>query len=174
MRLQDCIRDGIKSVYQENQAVYDTFAPILTDRKRLVEEHAKLDNLYRLVSGNVSGSRMDLETYARVIIWKRSWMRPTRRFQDMSAGQFELRMYDLEKAGEGKKQRSRSDGVFHCYRKRAGDPDAFRRESLVAALSLAPGMADEIQGKLCGHQSGYYVLWTRALALWMNIPEIRL
>ena len=60
------LRDGIRSVYQENQAVYDTLAPILADRKRLVEEHAKLDNLYRLVSGNVSGSRMDLETYVPV------------------------------------------------------------------------------------------------------------
>ena len=96
------IRDGIKSVYQENQAVYDTLAPILTDRKRLVEEHAKLDNLYRLVSGNVSGSRMDLETYVQRYYLEKILDAANRRFQDMSAGQFELRMYDLEKAGEGK------------------------------------------------------------------------
>ena len=77
------IRDGIKSVYQENQAVYDTLAPILTDRKRLVEEHAKLDNLYRLVSGNVSGSRMDLETYVQRYYLEKILDAANRRFQDV-------------------------------------------------------------------------------------------
>ena len=67
-----------------------------------MEEHAKLDNLYRLVSGNVSGSRMDLETYVQRYYLEKILDAANRRFQDMSAGQFELRMYDLEKAGEGK------------------------------------------------------------------------
>lgn len=139
------IRDGIKSVYQENQAVYDTLAPILTDRKRLVEEHAKLDNLYRLVSGNVSGSRMDLETYVQRYYLEKILDAANRRFQDMSAGQFELRMYDLEKAGEGKNR-----GLdLMVYSTVTGKEREIRTlsggESFMAALSLALGMADEIQ-----------------------------
>lgn len=139
------IRDGIKSVYQENQAVYDTLAPILADRKRLVEEHAKLDNLYRLVSGNVSGSRMDLETYVQRYYLEKILDAANRRFQDMSAGQFELRMYDLEKAGEGKNR-----GLdLMVYSTVTGKEREIRTlsggESFMAALSLALGMADEIQ-----------------------------
>ena len=139
------IRDGIKSVYPENQAVYDTLAPILTDRKRLVEEHAKLDNLYRLVSGNVSGSRMDLETYVQRYYLEKILDAANRRFQDMSAGQFELRMYDLEKAGEGKNR-----GLdLMVYSTVTGKEREIRTlsggESFMAALSLALGMADEIQ-----------------------------
>ena len=139
------IRDGIKSVYRENQAVYDTLAPILTDRKRLVEEHAKLDNLYRLVSGNVSGSRMDLETYVQRYYLEKILDAANRRFQDMSAGQFELRMYDLEKAGEGKNR-----GLdLMVYSTVTGKEREIRTlsggESFMAALSLALGMADEIQ-----------------------------
>ena len=139
------IRDGIKSVYQENQAVYDTLAPILTDRKRLVEEHAKLDNLYRLVSGNVSGSRMDLETYVQRYYLEKILDAANRRFQDMSAGQFELRMYDLEKAGEGKNR-----GLdLMVYSTVTGKEREIRTlsggESFMAALSLSLGMADEIQ-----------------------------
>ena len=134
-----------RQVYKENQAVYDTLAPILADRKRLVEEHAKLDNLYRLVSGNVSGSRMDLETYVQRYYLEKILDAANRRFQDMSAGQFELRMYDLEKAGEGKNR-----GLdLMVYSTVTGKEREIRTlsggESFMAALSLALGMADEIQ-----------------------------
>ena len=139
------IRDGIKSVYQENQAVYDTLAPILTDRKRLVEEHAKLDNLYRLVSGNVSGSRMDLETYVQRYYLEKILDAANRRFQDMSAGQFELRMYDLEKAGEGKNRGLDLMVYSTVTRKEREIRTLSGGESFMAALSLALGMADEIQ-----------------------------
>ena len=44
------LRDEIRSVYKENQAADHTLAPMLQERQKLVEEHAKLDNLYRLVS----------------------------------------------------------------------------------------------------------------------------
>lgn len=53
--------------------------------------------LYRMTSGNVSGSRMDLETYVQRYYLERILYAANRRFQEMSAGQFELRMYDLEK-----------------------------------------------------------------------------
>lgn len=139
------IRDGLKSVYQEDQSVYDALAPKYTDRKRLVEEHAKLDNLYSLVSGNVSGSRMDLETYVQRYYLERILDAANRRFQDMSAGQFELRMCDLEKAGEGKNR-----GLdLMVYSTVTGKEREIRTlsggESFMAALSLALGMADEIQ-----------------------------
>ena len=68
-----------------------------------------------------------------------------RRFQEMSAGQFELRMYDLEKAGEGKNR-----GLdLMVYSTVTGKEREVRTlsggESFMAALSLALGMADQIQ-----------------------------
>ena len=140
------LRDGIRSVYQENQAVYDTLAPILADRKRLVEEHAKLDNLYRLVSGNVSGSRMDLETYVPALfIWKRSWMRPTADFRICL--QVSLSFVCMI----WKRQEKVKTEVLNLmvYSTVTGKEREIRTlsggESFMAALSLALGMADEIQ-----------------------------
>ena len=43
------------------------------------------------------------------------------------------------------KNKGRPYGIFQCNRKRAGSPYAFRRRVFMAALSMALGMADEIQ-----------------------------
>ena len=99
----------------------------------------------RLLAGNVSGSRMDLETFVQRYYLERILYAANRRFQEMSAGQFEFRMYDLEKAGEGKNRGldlmvySAVTGKVREVRTLSGG------ESFMAALSLALGMADQIQ-----------------------------
>lgn len=110
-----------------------------------MEEHGRIDHLYRLVSGNVSGSRMDLETYVQRYYLEKILYAANRRFRDMSAGQFELRMYNLEKAGEGKNR-----GLdLMVYSAVTGKEREVRTlsggESFMAALALALGMADQIQ-----------------------------
>lgn len=117
----------------------------LEERKAVVEEHARIDALYRMTSGNVSGARMDLETYVQRYYLERILYAANRRFQEMSAGQFEFRMYDLEKAGEGKNR-----GLdLMVYSTVTGKEREVRTlsggESFMAALSLAFGMADQIQ-----------------------------
>ena len=110
-----------------------------------MEEYGRLDNLYRLVSGNVTGARMDLETYVQRFYLEQILDAANRRFLEMSAGQFELRMYDLEKAGEGRNKGldlmvySTVTGTVREIRTLSGG------ESFMAALSLALGMADQIQ-----------------------------
>ena len=138
-------QEQAQQLHRENTAVLSELLPKLTKRQQLVEEHARLDTLYRMASGNVSGARMDLETYVQRYYLEKILQSANRRFYEMSAGQFELRMYELEKAGEGKNR-----GLdLMVYSNVTGKEREVRTlsggESFMAALSLALGMADQIQ-----------------------------
>ena len=133
--------------YRTNKDVYDQLALEISGRRKLVEEHARISSLYNLTAGNVSGSRMDLETYVQRCYLEKILYAANIRFQEMSAGQFELRMYDLKKAGEG-----RNKGLdLMVYSNVTGKEREVRTlsggESFMAALALALGMADQIQAE---------------------------
>lgn len=145
LKSAESLWDQIRSVYKDNKEADHILSPMLQERQKLVEEHGRIDHLYRLVSGNVSGSRMDLETYVQRYYLEKILYAANRRFRDMSAGQFELRMYNLEKAGEGKNR-----GLdLMVYSAVTGKEREVRTlsggESFMAALALALGMADQIQ-----------------------------
>ena len=145
LKSAESLRDQIRSVYKDNKEADHILSPMLQERQKLVEEHGRIDHLYRLVSGNVSGSRMDLETNVQRYYLEKILYAANRRFRDMSAGQFELRMYNLEKAGEGKNR-----GLdLMVYSAVTGKEREVRTlsggESFMAALALALGMADQIQ-----------------------------
>ena len=94
---------------------------------------------------------MDLETYVQRYYLERILYAANRRFQEMSAGQFELRMYDLEKAGEGKNR-----GLdLMVYSTVTGKEREVRTlsggESFMAALSLALGDSAEFSCNQPGH-----------------------
>lgn len=130
---------------QEVSKVQEGLEERIIQNKKRMKEYDRLDNLYRLVSGNVTGARMDLETYVQRFYLEQILDAANRRFLEMSAGQFELRMYDLEKAGEG-----RNKGLdLMVYSTVTGKVREIRTlsggESFMAALSLALGMADQIQ-----------------------------
>ena len=135
----------LKMDCKNNQEIFTALSARMEKRKAVVEEHARIDALYRMTSGNVSGSRMDLETFVQRYYLERILYAANRRFQEMSAGQFELRMYDLKKAGEGKNR-----GLdLMVYSTVTGKEREVRTlsggESFMAALSLALGMADQIK-----------------------------
>lgn len=130
---------------ENDEEIFCSLEARMDDRKTVLAEHARLETLYRMTSGNISGARMDLETYVQRYYLERILFAANRRFQEMSAGQFELRMYDLEKAGEGKNK-----GLdLMVYSTITGKEREVRTlsggESFMAALSLALGMADQIQ-----------------------------
>lgn len=129
----------------DNKRAYEDLAPRMERRQKVVEEHTKLENLYKLVSGNVTDSRMDLETFVLRYYLERILFAANRRFQEMSAGQFELRMVEEAQAGKGKNR-----GLdLMVYSTVTGKEREVRTlsggESFMAALSLALGMADQIQ-----------------------------
>ena len=79
------------------------------------------------------------------IIWKEFFYAANRRLYDMSAGQFELQMYELEEAGEGT-NKGLDLMVYSTVTRKAREVRTLSGgESFMAALSLALGMADQIQ-----------------------------
>ena len=126
-------------------AAYDILKPKMENRAQILAQHQRINELYNRLAGNISGSRMDLETFVQRQYLEKILYAANRRFLEMSAGQFELRMYDLEKAGEG-----RNHGLdLMVYSAVTGKVREVRTlsggESFMAALSLALGMADQIQ-----------------------------
>lgn len=137
--------DEARSYYKTDAAVYESLKPVMEERGKIMEEHRRLDELYNLLSGNVTGSRMDIETYVQRCYLERILYAANRRFDEMSAGQFELRMFDIDKAGKGKNR-----GLdLMVYSTVTGKEREVRTlsggESFMAALCLALGMADQIQ-----------------------------
>lgn len=138
-------RDEAREQYRINLQVYEALEPKMEERGRIMAEHKRLDDLYGLLSGNVTGGRMDLETYVQRYYLGQILCAANRRFYEMSAGQFELRMCSLEQAGTGKNR-----GLdLMVYSSVTGKEREVRTlsggESFMAALSLALGMADLIQ-----------------------------
>lgn len=141
---------ALEHTYLNNSKSLNTLDDIVTHTKKLIHKNHQLTTLYNQLSGNVSGSRMDLETYVQRTYLERILIEANRRFYDMSAGQYELHLKNIEQAGEGKNKGL--DLMVYSF-----VTDSEREintlsggESFMAALSLALGMADEIKESAAG------------------------
>lgn len=65
--------------------------PQMEERSEVMHQYEKINGLYQLLSGNRKNSRMDIETYVQRHYLEQILEAANQRFQDMSAGQFELR-----------------------------------------------------------------------------------
>ena len=142
---EQALYERYAEMYKTNHRVCEALMPKMAERSKIMEEHRRLDDLYNLLAGKVTGARMDIETYVQRYYLERILYAANRRFCEMSAGQFELRMCDITKAGEG-----RNRGLdLMVYSNVTGKEREVRTlsggESFMAALSLALGMADQIQ-----------------------------
>ena len=142
---EQALYERYAEMYKTNHRVCEALMPKMAERSKIMEEHRRLDDLYNLLAGKVTGARMDIETYVQRYYLERILYAANRRFGEMSAGQFELRMCDITKAGEG-----RNRGLdLMVYSNVTGKEREVRTlsggESCMAALSLALGMADQIQ-----------------------------
>ena len=134
-----------QEIWRIDQKVCQALKPQMEERSEVMHQYEKINGLYQLLSGNRKNSRMDIETYVQRHYLEQILEAANQRFQDMSAGQFELRMCDIDKAGTGKNRGldlmvySAVTGKVREVRTLSGG------ESFMAALSLALGMADQIQ-----------------------------
>ena len=131
--------------FRADRSVLDALRTKLEDRSRVAEEYNRTEGLYERLAGKKTGARMDIETFVQRWYLQRILRAANLRFRDMSAGQFELRMVGEDMAGSGKNR-----GLdLMVYSAVTGKEREIRTlsggESFMAALSLALGMADQIQ-----------------------------
>ena len=102
-------------------------------------------HLSDVMAGTESGNRMNLETFVQRSYMKKILCDANRRFRDMSNGQFELKLINVEDAGEGKNKGLDLEVLSIVTDKTRSVNTLSGGESFMAALSLALGMADQIQ-----------------------------
>lgn len=142
--LTECLQKQSHEL-QENRYALQELSSGSEARRHTFSEYERLDRLYKQMSGNISGSRMDLETYVQRLYLSKILSSANKRFQEMSGGQYAFRMIRIASAGEG-----RNKGLdLMVYSSVTGKEREIRTlsggESFMAALSLALGMADQIQ-----------------------------
>ncbi len=136
---------ALKEDYNVNTAAYRSLSSQMEHRSQMMQTYNHYDSLYNRLAGKLSGARMDIETFVQRYYLERILHAANARFLEMSAGQFELRMVDDDMAGTGKNRGldlmvySNVTGKIREVRTLSGG------ESFMAALSLALGMADQIQ-----------------------------
>ena len=134
-----------QEIWRIDQKVCQALKPQMEERSEVMHQYEKINGLYQLLSGNRKNSRMDIETYVQRHYLEQILEAANQRFQDMSAGQFELRMCDIDKAGTGK-NRGLDLMVYSAVTGKVREVRTLSDgESFMAALSLALGMADQIQ-----------------------------
>lgn len=135
----------LREAYRTDRSVYLALAPKMEERGKITREYARMDSLYNRLAGKVTGGRMDLETFVQRYHLQRILKAANTRFQDMSAGQYKLRMTGDDQAGEGR-NRGLDLMVYSAVTLKEREVRTLSGgESFMAALSLALGMADQIQ-----------------------------
>ena len=134
-----------KNLLDKNSVACDALARNLEANGKAAWEYGRVALLHDRLNGKQKDARMDIETFVQRYYLQRILYAANRRFQEMSAGQFELRMTGEEQAGQGKNR-----GLdLMVYSAVTGKEREVRTlsggESFMAALSLALGMADQIQ-----------------------------
>lgn len=121
----------------------------LRDGREPLAEACKAANtaqhLSDVMAGTESGNRMNLETFVQRSYMEKILRDANRRFRDMSNGQFELKLINVEDAGEGKNKGLDLEVYSIVTGKTRSVNTLSGGESFMAALSLALGMADQIQ-----------------------------
>ena len=139
--------EEIRADYRTDKDVLDGINLSLSGRGDAADKYRVLSGLYAKLSGNVTGGRMDIETFVQRQYLEKILISANKRFSSMTGGQFELRTYEIEKAGQGTNKGldlmvySYITGKSRDVRTLSGG------ESFQAALSLALGMADQIQAR---------------------------
>ena len=131
---------------EKEAEAFSRLSQLLQKRQNLMERMAPLDCLLSTADGRLSGeAKLDFETYLQREYLKRILALANDRFLEMSQGQFELRIKELDVAG----QKSNEGLDFMVYSRITGDIRDIATlsggESFMAALCLSMGLSDIIR-----------------------------
>ena len=139
--------EEIRADYRTDSEIQKQLNASLNGRGEAAREYGIINSLYSKLSGNVTGGRMDIETFVQRQYLEKILISANKRFSSMTGGQFELRTYEIEKAGQGTNKGLDLMAYSYITGKSRDVRTLSGGESFQAALSLALGMADQIQAR---------------------------
>lgn len=134
-----------KHLHSDNARVLKDLRDGRDPLAKACKEANTAQHLSDVMAGTESGNRMNLETFVQRSYMEKILCDANRRFRDMSNGQFELKLIPVEDAGEGKNKGLDLEVYSIVTGKTRSVNTLSGGESFMAALSLALGMADQIQ-----------------------------
>lgn len=137
--------EAAKHLHSDNAKVLKDLREGRDPLAKACQEANTAQHLSDVMSGTESGNRMNLETFVQRSYMEKILCDANRRFRDMSNGQFELKLINVEDAGEGKNKGLDLEVYSIVTGKTRSVNTLSGGESFMAALSLALGMADQIQ-----------------------------
>lgn len=137
--------EAAKHLHSDNEKVLKDLREGRDPLAKACQEANTAQHLSDVMAGSESGNRMNLETFVQRSYMEKILCDANRRFRDMSNGQFELKLINVEDAGEGKNKGLDLEVYSIVTGKTRSVNTLSGGESFMAALSLALGMADQIQ-----------------------------
>lgn len=137
--------EAAKHLHSDNARVLNDLCEGREPLAKACQEANIAQHLSDVMAGTESGNRMNLETFVQRNYMEKILCDANRRFRDMSNGQFELKLINVEDAGEGKNKGLDLEVYSIVTGKTRSVNTLSGGESFMAALSLALGMADQIQ-----------------------------
>lgn len=137
--------EAAKHLHSDNAKVLKDLREGRNPLAKACQEANTAQHLSDVMAGSESGNRMNLETFVQRSYMEKILCDANRRFRDMSNGQFELKLINVEDAGEGKNKGLDLEVYSIVTGKTRSVNTLSGGESFMAALSLALGMADQIQ-----------------------------
>lgn len=139
-----------KQLYRQrenNRNVRERLKQIYDRTERLQKKYSLLQNLNQTANGNLSGSvKIDFESYVQRQYFRQVISRANRRLAEMSGNQFILRCRALEDLG-GRGNAGLDLDVYSMVTGTVRDVKSLSGgESFMAALAMALGLADVVQG----------------------------
>ena len=134
-----------KHLHSDNARVLKDLRDGRDPLAKACKEANTAQHLSDVMAGTESGNRMNLETFVQRNYMEKILRDANRRFRDMSNGQFELKLINVEDAGDGKNKGLDLEVYSIVTGKTRSVNTLSGGESFMAALSLALGMADQIQ-----------------------------
>ncbi len=137
--------EAAKHLHSDNAKVLKDLREGRDPLAKACKEANTAQHLSDVMAGTESGNRMNLETFVQRSYMEKILCDANRRFRDMSNGQFELKLINVEDAGEGRNKGLDLEVYSIVTGKTRSVNTLSGGESFMAALSLALGMADQIQ-----------------------------